>query len=491
MMVWRGSSWCVTLFTLLATGCGGGSLSNDRDGSVADASIPSGAPIEASAFCARLAAITCQMNDTCCEGSTPGGTETTCEERETEACGDALEAYLDDPRVGYVPERGGAYLAELERRAGACFVEPPSVGGFFDLFAGTGVADADCTPRDPDDDVQLRLSQASCSDGLACHLYRRSDGEAQGVCEPPEADGACSHRFDCSEGEWCNLPADWSPGRWGDCQPVKTNGWDCTGDLECASRYCDGLGVCADPPATRYCDARTYDQAVSLDAPVGYWRLGDASAGGAARDDSQNGLAGSFSSGASRVAEGALAEDGDGALRLDGESSATLPELEELMGSELTLELWFRREGASVTGPLLEFFFDEQPGVRLWNHDGPDRVHANFFDVEGGEHAITSAEGVVAADEWVHLVATYDGTTMRLYANGESVGEARMEDFEPDVAGIGQVGFREGDERRILGAIDEIAIYDRALGVATIRTHRDIGREGPLDQTFPLYDWVR
>jgi RHS repeat-associated protein len=79
--------------------------------------------------------------------------------------------------------------------------------------------------------------------------------------------------------------------------------------------------------------------------------------------------------------------------------------------------------------------------------------------------------------EWAHVVATYDGTTMRLYVNGEEKAEA---DSSADVAqpnaavGIGAMDFDYGvtDYRGFFyGRIDEPAVYDRALSADEIRAH--------------------
>lgn len=479
-------SFLLSLSSLLLAACDSGMLSRQMDGSVPDAG-----PVAAADFCAELSALVCASNDRCCGGLVAGGDEADCEAQQMEACRGTVEKLIEDPRTAYDSERGGEYLQSLRADAEGCFTAPPRLSDFLAVFQGTGTEGADCTPSSVTDDWSLRVSQLSCGDGLACHLYRRSDGRAVGVCEPRE-DTGCSHRFDCEAGEWCNLPDGWEPGRWGTCQPLKANGWDCTSDLECASHYCDTGRTCADPLEERYCAALTYEGAVLEHRPLGYWRLGDV--GGAAADDRGEKNIDGLYVGSPSAAEGALMDVADGALALDGVDDGVIIAGADARrsGNAISLECWFRRTEASSTGPLLEFADEEAGlGARLWSHNASDRVHANFFDEAGENHAITSAEGTIEPDTWYHVVATYNGSVGRLYVDGQQVGEETMGSFRPRTTGSLYVGLREEDERHLTGAIDEVAFYDRALTVAQIRQHRARGVEGPAPQEFVLFRWLR
>ncbi|MBO6934777.1 MAG: LamG domain-containing protein [Deltaproteobacteria bacterium] len=480
----------ILFFTLtcasLACGEGSGTPMGDMD-----ASVPiEGRPIAAADLCTEISRIVCAANDACCDGVV-AGEELTCVEQQVEGCERSLQPLLEDPRTAYVPERGGAFLDALKAKADGCFAEPPRQEDFFEVFEGTGVADADCTPRSLEN-ADLRVAALSCQDGLDCHLYRRSDGSTLGVCEPRE-DSGCSHRFDCESGEWCSLPSEWEPGRWGECRPLKAEGWDCTSDLECASAYCDGSRTCAAPNTERYCAATTYPGVVEVHQPVGYWRLGDV-ASGVARDESGNALDGE-TGGSPTSATGALVDQDNGAMALDGMDDVVLlpEEVGELLSDgELSMEVWFRRDAESVAGPLLEFRVDEEErGTYLWNHSSPDRVNANFVDRSGENHSVMAPEGTIAADTWYHVVATYDGEAARLFVDGERVGEVLMGSWRPNTAGFLRIALREDDERHVTGAIDEVAVYDRALTGGQIRQHHSRGAEGPAAQDFVLFRWLR
>ena len=73
-------------------------------------------------------------------------------------------------------------------------------------------------------------------------------------------------------------------------------------------------------------------------------------------------------------------------------------------------------------------------------------------------------------DEWTHLAATYDGTQMKLYYNGE---------LEAEMAATGKIDTNdvplsigrnnEGDKEHYIGLIDEVAIWNVALDESEIR----------------------
>lgn len=454
--------------------------------------------VSATDFCGQLGAVVCEADRSCCGGTGAAvgdefGDPTTpprdCHAIQTEACAAIVQPLLVDPRTAYDPSAAGAYLQSLRDAAGACFDGGLDIDAFYGIFAGTGAAGADCTPRELAAD-DLRLAQLSCQTGLTCHLYLRADGHPQGICEPRE-DDACSHAFDCEPGRWCNLPADWEPGRWGQCQPLRADGWGCRSDLECAGRYCDPSGTCAAAPTERYCATERYDQAVRMDSPIGYWRLGDR-LGTTASNESGPVGDGAYLGAPVPVTPGAVSGDGDGAVQLDGvDDHVRLPMADADLGpGGLSLECWFRRDDVDSVRPILEFSDGETMGVHVWSFDQGDKVFVNFMDRDGGTHAIMSPAGAVAPGQWYHVVATYDGAVARLFLNGEQVGELAGE-FEPATDGALFVGIRPTDTYIFLGAIDEVAVYDHALPPARVRLHHALGAEGPSHDGFPLLRWLQ
>lgn len=77
--------------------------------------------------------------------------------------------------------------------------------------------------------------------------------------------------------------------------------------------------------------------------------------------------------------------------------------------------------------------------------------------------------------QWVHAAVTYDGASIRLYINGELSGKNQVALAFDDSRMRPVVGRLQpspnGEQRQWIGAIDELALYRRALSPQEIRSH--------------------
>ena len=75
-----------------------------------------------------------------------------------------------------------------------------------------------------------------------------------------------------------------------------------------------------------------------------------------------------------------------------------------------------------------------------------------------------------------HIVATYNGSTMRLYVNGAEVGTGRAKtgNMRNSAQPLRIGAFSSADYWD--GAIDEAAVYSTALPAATILAHYNAGK---------------
>ena len=87
----------------------------------------------------------------------------------------------------------------------------------------------------------------------------------------------------------------------------------------------------------------------------------------------------------------------------------------------------------------------------------------------------------MSGTKWVYLVGTYDGAKWNLYRNGDMVASAAdsVGSVKIDTAGWGIGASGEGWADNFTGAIDEVAIYGKALTASQIKTHYLGVSEGP------------
>jgi hypothetical protein len=91
-------------------------------------------------------------------------------------------------------------------------------------------------------------------------------------------------------------------------------------------------------------------------------------------------------------------------------------------------------------------------------------------------------QNIVELDlEWHHLVATYDGTTIRWYGDGRLVGN---EDRTLDTRDEFQMGKRADNDNYFPGYIDEVYIYGRALSDVEIAWL--VGYTSPFSEPFDM-----
>jgi MYXO-CTERM domain-containing protein len=94
-----------------------------------------------------------------------------------------------------------------------------------------------------------------------------------------------------------------------------------------------------------------------------------------------------------------------------------------------------------------------------------------------GSAVVLTSDDPLPLDEWVHLVATYEpGTSMRIYRNGE-LDKELTSGVPGSIAGttaplwIG-VQYDSGNSINYFdGLIDEVAVYNYALGEDRVRAH--------------------
>jgi hypothetical protein len=217
----------------------------------------------------------------------------------------------------------------------------------------------------------------------------------------------------------------------------------------------------APPPAADY---RTL---VMSDAPRAYWRLGETS-GLVAADQTSNGISGSYLNGVALARPGAIAGDANTAVGLDGvNDTVRVTNAAPLNASAaMSIEAWVRpaalpTASATIARKELQYL------LRL---SGTGAVTFRLW--KGGAIAeATTPSGAVGTGGWAHVVATWDGATMRVHVNG-TVRASRALVGPADVnAQDLYLGSSYNSYDYYAGMIDEVAVYAGALSEARVDAH--------------------
>lgn len=220
---------------------------------------------------------------------------------------------------------------------------------------------------------------------------------------------------------------------------------------------------------------QAYKREVLKDAPIAYYRLGESS-GTTARDDGSGTAApGTYTGGYTLgVAQGI--PDADYACTLNGVSGFVDLGTPAKLGLTAlwSIEAWFYTSGANTGRGLLSRltdgsgncnFFIDFAGVRL--------PRAGFIRTSTIHAAVAPAS--LSANQWHHVVATWDGTLVHLYCDGVEV-DTDLPGATPN-AGTGAFAIGKAPGGGLfVGTEDEIAIYDTVLSPERVAAHYAAGK---------------
>jgi uncharacterized repeat protein (TIGR02543 family) len=153
------------------------------------------------------------------------------------------------------------------------------------------------------------------------------------------------------------------------------------------------------------------------------------------------------------------------AFNFDGSSYVDLGNDSSLkMSSEVTITAWIK---TTFPGSWHTVLSDHGPG-----NDNGKILRFNGSEIQfllgvDGSTTVRYTFDLSASNIWQHVAATFDGSVMKLYINGQLVNSqanSRTIAQNPNHLLIGKSGFGE----YFVGAIDEVAIYNRALTITEI-----------------------
>lgn len=235
-----------------------------------------------------------------------------------------------------------------------------------------------------------------------------------------------------------------------------------------------------------------YASTIATYDPVAYWRLGESVTVPTADIAVNAGTLGVAATGyyqgtATHPTTGALAGSADSAGLYDAATGSytLVPYLPAMNPSgPFTIEAWLNpgAEFAAGSGTLTcalscgQFasprtgwlIYQSETGwnFRMYNNNGT----ATSLSITGG--------GAPVAGTWYHVVAAYDGTTVKLYVNGTKTAEgtpAGTPAYVPGASGGFAIGGRADASFYWNGSADEVALYPSALPAATVTAHYSNG----------------
>lgn len=234
----------------------------------------------------------------------------------------------------------------------------------------------------------------------------------------------------------------------------------------------------------------SYPNAVLANAPVAYYRLGEAAGSTEAADVSGFSQPSVPVPSSAAGAAGAIAGDGDTAYQFPlrtfvqgilyplARGPAFVPSDFASGTSPASIEAWVNPSGAPYTDGYIAGFGSDTAdqsslNLELYNTGSAIRLAAN-----DGTRRYVATSGSIAAGRWYHVVLTYDGTAIRLYLDGALVGafnETSTFSLVPDVARIDASVPATSALQQFGGAMDDVAFYDDALDTATVKAHATAG----------------
>jgi prepilin-type N-terminal cleavage/methylation domain-containing protein len=240
----------------------------------------------------------------------------------------------------------------------------------------------------------------------------------------------------------------------------------CTGTNAVTMATASAWGIAPSSP--------TYWSTVLADSPAAYWHLTETS-GTTAADSGPAGAAATWQGGGSAAAGVTGPLTGYGAAGTVSSppylvASAANGGLLDLRTS-VTVEAWIKPDVAGENAGIIEktvgtavntqFLLFLEGGQLVWrtlpSAGGWGHVYTGYFPPTG---------------TWTHVAGTFDGTTVRAYANGVQVG-ASVSVPSPLLGGAGNVylGHLGTGIYAFTGSIAEAAVYPTALSAARIAAH--------------------
>jgi uncharacterized protein YjdB len=232
-----------------------------------------------------------------------------------------------------------------------------------------------------------------------------------------------------------------------------------------------------------------YPGRVMLDNPVAYWRLNESS--GTTMVDTYNLNDGTYSGAVTQGTAGLIIGGADASATFNSgatiNGTGTVPYNTNLNPSTFTVEFWANPLTTTVGGQYVVSLQDRASGRRGYAVQF-DNITSYAWDFTFGTNntlftSISSPPPRVKAGTLYHIVASYDGTTARLYVNGSLV-NSLVTPYQPVVTPVNLTIASRNGNNYTRAVLDDVALYNYALSSAQVAIHYALGRSGTLAATI-------
>ena len=235
-----------------------------------------------------------------------------------------------------------------------------------------------------------------------------------------------------------------------------------------------------------------YLNAVLADTPLSYWRLDDAA--GATTAVARLGPNGTYTTGTTLAQPGARpGHTGTSALFNGTSQHVAFTSIHTFPGrAAMSVEAWVKpdatwtsyprivskeRYNRTETSPTPTIGADHSGWALVGHPDsGPYGHRVTLERYAGATNTSVMTTAPLPSGVWSHLVATYDGTTMRIYVNGTLSARAPSSVSLLDGTNAFSIGSATGWSDFFDGGIDEVAVYGTALSPERVLAHYNAGR---------------